>query len=93
MQTLDSGLDLVQVNSCDEDLAITFVPTNYEIYRILQVYPNLKEIYVEPCVFEKMPCAGQTLLYMQKVNVIVDDPSIERLSEKGDAALAIVRTN
>lgn len=71
-RTLSSEFDLAGLMPCDEELVIAFVPTNREIYRVLQACHQLKTIYVHPDTFKQMPCVGQTLLYMQKVRLVVD---------------------
>ena len=71
-RTLSSEFDLARLMPCDEELVIAFVPTNREIYRVLQACHQLKTIYVHPDTFKQMPCVGQTLLYMQKVKLVVD---------------------
>jgi hypothetical protein len=83
MRTLNSEFDLARLMPCDEELVITFVPTNRDIYRILQSCHKLKTIYIHPDTFKEMPCVGQTLLYMQKVELVVDDGVHKNASEKG----------
>ncbi|HOO52769.1 MAG TPA: DUF1699 family protein [Methanothrix sp.] len=73
LRTLDSEFDLARLMPCDEELVISFVPTNRDIYRILQSCHKLKTIYIRPDLFKEMPCVGQTLLYMQNVELVVDD--------------------
>jgi hypothetical protein len=72
LRTLKSELDLARLKPCDEELVIAFVPTNRDIYRVLQACHTLKTVYVHPDTFKEMPCVGQTLLYMQKVKLVVD---------------------
>ena len=72
MRTLNSEFDLARLTPCDEELVVAFVPTNRDIYRILQACHKLKTIYIHPDNFKEMPCVGQTLLYMQKVKLVVD---------------------
>jgi hypothetical protein len=71
-RTLNSEVDLPRLTPCDEELAIAFVPTNREIYRVLQACHQLKTVYVHPDTFKEMPCVGQTLFYMQNVKLVVD---------------------
>lgn len=72
-RTLNSETDLILLNADDEELTLTFVPTNRDIYKILLACPRLKKICIHPHVLNRMPCIGQTLLYMQKVTVVADD--------------------
>jgi hypothetical protein len=72
LKILNSELDLVRLVPGDEEIVICFVPTNRDIYRMLQACHNLKALYVHPDIFKLMPCVGQTLLYMQKVELVVE---------------------
>jgi hypothetical protein len=72
LRTLNTEVDLARLNPCDDELVIAFVPTNREIYRVLQACHQLKTVYVHPDTFKEMPCVGQTLFYMQKVKLVVD---------------------
>lgn len=72
LRTLNSEFDLARLMPCDEELVIAFMPTNRDIYRILQACHKLKTVYIHPDTFKEMPCVGQTLLYMQKVELVVD---------------------
>jgi len=93
LRTLNSELDLMRLLPSDEEIAISFLPTNRDIYRMLQACHNLKAVYVHPDIFKAMPCVGQTLLYMQGVELMVDGdlphtPSQleEESDQKGDEA-------
>ncbi len=72
LRTLNSEFDLARLMPYDEVLIIAFVPTNRDIYRILQACHKLKTVYIHPDTFKVMPCVGQTLLYMQRVELVVD---------------------
>lgn len=72
LRTLESEGDLARLAPSDEELVIAFVPTNRDIYRVLQACHQLKTVYVHPDTFKEMPCVGQTLFYMQKVKLVVD---------------------
>jgi len=72
-RTLNSEFDLMRLAPCDEELIIAFVPSNRDIYRMLQACHKLKTVYIHPDYLKEMPCVGQTLLYMQKVEICVDD--------------------
>lgn len=72
LRTLRSEADLAHLAPSDEELVMAFVPTNREIYRVLQACHQLKTVYVHPDTFKEMPCVGQTLFYMQKVKLVVD---------------------
>ncbi|HII06023.1 MAG TPA: DUF1699 family protein [Methanotrichaceae archaeon] len=86
LRTLNSEFDLARLMPCDEELVIAFVPTNRDIYRILQTCHKLKSVYIHPDTFKEMPCVGQTLLYMQKVELVVDDDVPESPSQQGGYA-------
>ncbi|MHC1631375.1 MAG: hypothetical protein ACXQT4_03640 [Methanotrichaceae archaeon] len=62
------------------------MPTNLDIYRILQAYPRLKTICVHPAIFKKIPCGGQTILYMQNVNMVVDENVSEDISGRNSVS-------
>ncbi|MCR3884287.1 DUF1699 family protein [Methanotrichaceae archaeon M04Ac] len=72
-RTLNSEFDLMRLAPCDEELIIAFMPSNRDIYRILQTCHKLKTVRIHPDTLKEMPCVGQTLLYMQKVEISVDD--------------------
>ncbi|TRZ69080.1 MAG: DUF1699 family protein [Methanothrix sp.] len=72
-RTLNSDTDLNLLNAGDEELTLTFIPTNHDIYKILLACPRLKKICIHPHILNRMPCIGQTLLYMQKVAVVTND--------------------
>ncbi len=84
MRTLNSEFDLARLMPCDEELVVAFVPTNRDIYRILQACHKLKTIYIHPDNFKEMPCVGQTLLYMQKVELVVDGDVHKNSSKRVD---------
>ncbi len=84
MRTLNSEFDLARLMPCDEELVIAFVPTNRDIYRILQACHKLKTVYIHPDTFKEMPCVGQTLLYMQKVELVVNGDVHKNSSQQGD---------
>ncbi len=81
LRTLNSEVDLGRLNPRDEELVMAFVPTNREIYRVLQACHQLKTVYIHPDTFKEMPCVGQTLLYMQKVKLVVD-ANVPKSSQK-----------
>jgi hypothetical protein len=62
MRILNSEFDLARLLPSDEELAVAFVPTNREIYRMLQACHKLKTVYIHPDTFKEFPCVGQTLL-------------------------------
>jgi hypothetical protein len=84
LRTLNSEFDLARLMPCDEELVIAFVPTNREIYRVLQACHQLKTVYVHPDTFKEMPCVGQTLFYMQKVKLVVDANVPKSSPQHGD---------
>ncbi|MDF0591518.1 DUF1699 family protein [Candidatus Methanocrinis natronophilus] len=87
LRTLNSELDLTCLLPGDEEVAISFVPTNRDIYRMLQACHNLKAVYVHPDIFKVMPCVGQTLLYMQEVKLVVDGdlpPTPSQMEDEAD---------
>ncbi|UEC42207.1 MAG: hypothetical protein METHAR1v1_430011 [Methanothrix sp.] len=86
LRTLNSELDLTHLLPGDEEIAISFVPTNRDIYRMLQACHNLKAIYVHPDIFKVMPCVGQTLLYMQEVELVVDGDLLPTPSQLEEGA-------
>ena len=83
---MNSELDLMSLVPDIEEIMICFVPTNRDIYRILQACHNIKALYVHPDIFKLMPCVGQTLLYMQKVELVVDGNIPNHPSRLGDEA-------
>jgi hypothetical protein len=86
-RTLNSEVDLARLTPCDEEVVIAFVPTNREIYRVLQACHLLKTVYVHPDTFKEMPCVGQTLFYMQKVKLVVDANVPKSSPQEREAAL------
>jgi len=86
MRILNSEFDLARLTPGEEELVVAFVPTNRNIYRMLQSCHRLKTVYIHPDTFKEMPCVGQTLLYMQKVELVVDDAVPKSLSEQGSGA-------
>lgn len=86
MRILNSEFDLVRLLPSDEELAVAFVPTNRDIYRMLQACHKLKTIFIHPDTFKELPCVGQTLLYMQKVELVVDGDVPKALSARGEGA-------
>lgn len=86
MRILNSEFDLARLLPSDEELAIAFVPTNREIYRMLQACHKLKTVYIHPDTFKEFPCVGQTLFYMQKVELVVDGDVPKVLSAGGGEA-------
>jgi hypothetical protein len=86
MRILNSEFDLARLMPSDEELVVAFVPTNRDIYRMLQACHKLKTIYIHPETFKELPCVGQTLLYMQKVELVVDGDVPKNPSLREDSA-------
>ncbi|HRW82326.1 MAG TPA: DUF1699 family protein [Methanothrix sp.] len=86
IRILNSEFDLARLMPGEEELVVAFVPTNRDIYRMLQSCHKLKAVYIHPDTFKDMPCVGQTLLYMQKVELVVDDAVPKSLSEQEKGA-------